>query len=562
MGAADWIETILFVCCLFILSPILGRYIFLVYEGRQTVLSPFLSWLEKGSLYLLRIDPKPMNWREYALGILYFNLCGFFLLFFLLLFQHLLPLNPQNFKGLSWPDAFNIAVSATTGTGWQSYAPELTLSYFSQMVGLTPQSFASAATGMTVAVALARGITSKMTGLIGNFWVDLVRTLVYFLLPFSLILAIFMISQGVIQNFNPYLEVTNLEGSHQIIPFGPVASQTAINQIGGSGGSFFDASNTHPYENPTRISNFLQNLAMILIPGSMPFAFGYLVHSRRHGYLLFILMIFLWGLGFSLARFSEASPNEFLGTAHTLEGKELRFGITRSLLWSTSTTATNNGGVNSVLESLTPFAGGVCLFNMLTKEVIFGGVGVGICGMIIFSLITLFFAGILIGRTCEYLEKRVDSNELRWSLFSLLIPATVILLGTSLSFILPNALQQIQNIGPHTLLEVVYAFASCANNNGSSLAGLNTHSFYYQITLSVAMILGRIAMLLPPLVIAGSFAEKRRIPSHARRISVNSKTFLVLLGGVIILITLLIYLPTLILGPFFEEILMKSQNSL
>lgn len=560
MTAADWTETLLFAACLLVLAPLIGRYMYLVYEGRPTLVSPLLSWLEKSTFSLLRIDPKEsMNWKDYAKAMLSLNLCAFFFLFLLLLFQHFLPLNPQNFEGLSWPLAFNIAVSATTGTGWQSYAPETTLSYFSQMFGLTTQNFASAATGMTTMVALARGITSKMSSRIGNFWVDFVRSIIYVLLPFSMILAIILMSQGVIQNFKPYLEVKNLEGTHQIIPFGPVASQIASRQISSSGSGYFQASTAHPYENPTRISNFLSNLSMMLIAGAMPFAFGHLVRAKKHGFLLFCTMFFLWMTGFFLAQHFESQPHIILDQYHNLEGKEIRFGITRSVLWGATTTATSCGTTNAVLQSLTPIAGGVCLFNMMVRGVIFGPPGVGLTGIVMFSFVTLFIAGLLVGRTSEYLENRIENRELRWAFLSILIPAAVILLGSSLSCTMPAALSRVSDATPNTLMEIIYTFTSCTTNNGSAFAGLNTNTFYYQIALSIAMILGRISFILSPIIIAGSLSQKRRMPHSIGRLKATSKTFALLLTFAVIMLGFFTYFPALSLGPILEQFLLKER---
>jgi K+-transporting ATPase ATPase A chain len=556
MPAADWMEIVLFTVCLLLVTPSLGRYIYHVYEGHTTWLSFLLSPLEKMSYALLRIDShEQMTWITYAKSLFCFNLVGFLLLFLLLLFQSILPLNPQNFAGLSWPLAFNIAVSFTTNTDWQSYAPEITLSYLSQMLGLGTQYFASAATGMVTMAALARGLASKSSLSIGNFWVDLIRSILYILLPLALLLAILLVSQGVIQNFKPYLEVKNLEGSHQVIPFGPVASQVAIKQLGSNGGGFFQANSAHPYENPTRISNFLENLALLLIPAAMPFAFGYMVHVKRQGRLLFLVMLLLLGVGCFLIRYlAHTTLNASLGVQRILEGKELNFGITRSLLWFSSTTA-SNGSTNVMLEGLNPLAIGIGLFNMQTRA-IFGGVGVGLCEMVMFSLIALFLAGLLVGRTPEYIKKRIEKRELCWALCAITIPAAITLLGTSLSLFLSNPSNLLKNA--HTLTETLYAFTSSTTNNGSALQGLKTDSSYYQLFLGIAMILGRIAIIFPSLAIAGSLVQKRRILLSLAGLSSESTIFAVLLVGVIITLNILIYFPALFLGPALEYILMEQ----
>ena len=422
-------EILLFIACLLLISPFLGRYCYEVYAGRVTLLSPYIGWLERLIYIGAGIDPgEQMHWKRYLKALLLFECCGVLLLFSILILQPYLPWNPQLLPQVPWLVAFNTAVSYVTNTNWQSYAGETTLSYFSQMVGLTVQNFISAATGMAVGVALMRGMTSKNATAIGNFWLDLIRTILYILLPLSLVLSLLLVSQGTIQTLHPYVQATTLEGESQTIPLGPVASQVAIKQLGSNGGGFFHANSAHPFENPTRLSNFLEALSMLLLPAALPFTLGWMAKSKRRGWLLFIVMLILWGSSLITARYTENGPNPILGNRSWYEGKEQRFGMTRSILWFNTTSASANGSVNASLGSLKPLSEGIALHNMMHGEIVFGGVGVGLCGLLIFCLLAAFFGSMIIGRTPKFLVKTIEKKEMQWVMAALAAPLFVALL--------------------------------------------------------------------------------------------------------------------------------------
>ena len=464
----DWIEILVFLLLLVCLSPLLGTYIAYIFGGKGREI-PFVRGFEKLCYRVCGINAKEeMSWTTYAKALFLFNLLGFIAVFLLLVLQYYLPLNPEQMQGVSFPLAFNTAISFVTNTNWQAYAGETTLSYATQMWGLTVQNFLSAATGMCVLLALIRGIVRKKANTIGNFWVDLFRTIIYLLLPLSILLATFLVSQGVVQTLAPYHKVTTLENDSQTIPIGPVASQVAIKQIGTNGGGFYHANSSHPFENPTPLSNFLEIFAIVLIPASIPFAYGSIVGSKKQGLLLFVVMLILWGGGLALSLASEGIHNPVLNAFPNWEGKEIRFGISNSLLWSTSTTAIANGSVNTTLSSLSPIAGGVALFNIMLGELIFGGIGVGLSSMIMFCLLSVFISGLMIGRTPEFLGKKIERAEMRWVVTAVLLPGVLILLGSGISLLIPEALSKIGSKGPHGLSELLYAFASTAGNNGSA----------------------------------------------------------------------------------------------
>ena len=409
------IETIVFIALLLILAPPLGNLMVSVFEGRRTFLYPVFGYLERFIYRVAGVDQfEEMTWIRYLKALVQFNVVGFIVLFLLLLFQGILPLNPQGFSGLSFDLAFNTAASFVTNTNWQAYAGEATLSYASQMVGLAVQNFLSAATGMGVLFVLIRGITRKSGLTIGNFWSDLVRSVVYILFPLSLLLSIALISEGTIQSFAPYQMITTLEGAQQTIPLGPVASQVAIKQLGTNGGGFFNANSAHPFENPTPLTNFLEMLAIILLPAALVSTYGVKCKVKRHGWLLLMVMLFIWMVGLSIAVLSSEVHNPVLQYFPVLEGIETRLGIKDTLLWTVSTTSTSSGSVNSMLDSLPPLVGGVALFNMMLGEVVFGGVGVGLCSMLMFVLLTVFLAGLMVGRTPEYRGKKIERQEMLW----------------------------------------------------------------------------------------------------------------------------------------------------
>ena len=547
----------IFILLLLLTVPLLGRYMAEVFKDHSQISTPLLRQLESCIYRMCRIDRnEEMSWKNYAKSMIYFNVVGLGFLFLLQLFQGILPLNPQGFLGVEPALAFNTAASFTTNTNWQAYGGENTLSYLTQMVGLTVQNFVSAATGNAVLLALIRGIRRKSSQTIGNFWVDLTRTIVYLLLPLCVLFALILVSQGVIQNLNPYVVANTLMGDTQTIPMGPVASQIAIKQLGTNGGGFFNANSAHPFENPTPLSNFLQAFAIILIPAAATYMYGLLIQSKRQGRVIFFVMFLLWIASLGIALTSEHTLNPVLAVNPVLEGKETRFGCANSVLWANTTTGTSNGSVDCMHSSLSPLAGGMALFNIMTGEVIFGGVGVGLCGMLMFVLLTVFLSGLMVGRTPEYLGKKIEKSEMQWVMLAILAPCALILLGAGVASIFPHALESLANDGPHGLSEILYAFSSAAGNNGSAFAGLNANTYFYNITLGIVMILARLAILVPSLAIAGSLAQKQTIAPSLGTFATDGLLFGVLLLSVIFIVAALTFFPALSLGPIIEQILM------
>ncbi|PWB68889.1 potassium-transporting ATPase subunit KdpA, partial [candidate division GN15 bacterium] len=478
--------------------------------------------------------------------------------YLILMFQRYLPGNPQHVSAPSWHLAFNTAVSFVTNTNWQSYAGETTVSYFAQMAALTVQNFLSAATGIAVVLALIRGITRRTTRTIGNFWVDLTRSVVYVLLPLSVILALVLVSQGVVQTLAPARTVTTVEGEKQTIPLGPAASQVAIKQLGTNGGGFFGANSAHPLENPTPLTNFVEMLAILLIPAALAITYGRMVGSRKQGWVIFGVMLVLLVGGLGAALCSETTHNSVLGLSANMEGKETRFGVANSVLWMVATTAASNGSVNAMHDSMTPLAGGIALFNIMLGEIVFGGVGSGLYGMLLFVLLTVFLAGLMVGRTPEYLGKKIEAFEMQMVILAILAPSAVILLGAGISCVLPVALQGLANGGPHGLSAILYAYSSAAGNNGSAFAGLNANTPYYNVTLALAMLIGRFAVIVPILAIAGNLAGKKYSPVSAGTFETDNMTFAVLLIAVILIVGALTFVPAFTLGPVVEQFLMAA----
>lgn len=562
MSSFDWFQVFFFAGLFLIFTPILGTYMANVFTAKATFAQRMLGWLENLCYRIGGVDPKEeMSWIDYGKSLLLFNFLGFITLFFLQIFQGYLPLNPQNLAAVSWPLAFNTAISFTTNTNWQSYAGETTLSYLTQMLGLTSHNFLSAATGMAALLTLTRGIISKTVNTIGNFWVDLVRMVVYLLLPLSMIMAVVLVSEGVIQTFSSYVEVTTLENAKQTIPLGPVASQIAIKQLGTNGGGFFNANSAHPFENPTAFSNLLEMLAIILIPAASVYTYGLFIGSKKHAWLLFSTMLALWVVGILISFSAEHIYNPVIDVYPILEGKETRLGTTNSLLWAVSTTATANGSVNAMLSSLSPLAGGVAMFNIMLGELVFGGVGVGLCSMIMLTLLTVFLSGLMVGRTPEYLGKKIEKREMQWVVMAVLMPGALILVGAGISCVLPEALSSLANPGPHGLSEILYAFSSAAGNNGSAFAGLNANTTYYNLTLGIVMMLARVFIILPSLAIAGLLARKKITPPSIGTFSTHSFLFFVLLVSVILIVGALTFFPALSLGPVVEHLLMLEGQS-
>jgi K+-transporting ATPase ATPase A chain len=443
-----------------------------------------------------------------------------------------------------------------TNTNLQGYAGETTMSYLVQLLGLTVQNFVSAATGIAVLLALIRGITGKTTDKLGNFWVDLTRSVLYVLIPLSLVLAIILTGQGVIQNFRPYETAHTLEGIEQVIPMGPAGSQIAIKQLGTNGGGFFNANSAHPFENPTPFSNFLEMLAILLIPASLTFTYGKMVGSTKHGWIIFLSMFILFLAGLTVSLYAEYSRYTGMGDLSLMEGKETRLGITNSILWSTSTTAASNGSVNAMHDSLSPLAGLVAIVNMMLGEVIFGGVGAGLYGIVVFIILTVFIAGLMVGRTPEYLGKKIEAFEIQMSVIAVLIPSLVILIFSAAAASTDTGLSCLNNTGPHGFSEILYAFSSAAGNNGSTFAGLTTNTVFYNLTLGIGMILGRFGVIIPVLAVAGKLAAKKITPSSAGTFHTDNWLFAGLLISVILIIGGLTFFPALSLGPVVEHLLL------
>ena len=472
MTTQDLIQVFLFFALLTGLTPILGNYMYKVFSGEKHFMLPVLGWLERLTYKFSGVNSdEETNWKSYTFGLLLFSFIGFVFVFLIQVFQSHLPLNPANLPNVSWHSAFNTSVSFMTNTNWQGYAGETTLSYFVQMIGLTVQNFVSAAAGIAVLLALIRGIARKTTDKLGNFWTDLTRITLYVLLPLSILFAIVLVGQGVVQNFKHYETVQTLQGAQQVIPMGPAASQIVIKQLGTNGGGFFNSNSSHPFENPTPFSNLLEMLFLLLIPAALTFTYGKMVGSTRQGWTIFSAMLILLIAGLSISLYAEYSANPVFGHLHLMEGKETRFGIVNSVLWSTCTTAVSNGSVNAMHDSLSPIAGMIAMINLMLGEIIFGGVGSGLYGMVVFIIITVFIAGLMVGRTPEYLGKKIEAFEVQMAIIAILLPNLVIQLFSAWASVSTYGLSSLNNAGPHGFSEILYAYSSAAGNNGSAFAG-------------------------------------------------------------------------------------------
>jgi K+-transporting ATPase ATPase A chain len=556
MNSFDYRQVLVTLIVLLAAAPFLGRWMFRVFED-QNLESGFFRKCESIFYRISGVDAKDeMDWKHYATAVLLFNLVGFIFLFLIQLFQSKFALNPQGLADVSWHSALNTAISFVTNTNWQGYSGESTMSYFTQMLGLTTQNFVSAATGIGVLLALCRGLSQKSSRSLGNFWRDLSRSTLLVLLPLSFIMALVLISQGVVQNFSAYAQAIGLDGVSQIIPQGPAASQIAIKQLGTNGGGFFGVNSAHPFENPTPLSSWLQLITILLLPASLVFTFGEYAKNRRQAWSIFVAMGFMLMCGLVASLASEYSTNPVLGQAAVMEGKETRLGVTNSVVWSVFTSAASNGSVNAMHSSLSPISGGIAMFNIMLGEVIFGGVGAGLYGMFLFVLLTVFLSGLMVGRTPEYLGKKIEAFEIKMVILGIIIPSAAILIGAGISSVLPIALSSLTNKGPHGLSEILYAFASAGGNNGSAFAGLNANTVYYNVVLGVVMLIGRFGVILPVLAIAGSMATKKQTPPGPGTFATDSLLFVALLIGIIIVVGGLTFLPALSLGPIVEHFLM------
>jgi K+-transporting ATPase ATPase A chain len=559
MKTLELIQVILFVVILIAITPFLGKFMFKVFTGQKHFMQAVFGWLEKLTYKLIGVNPEnESNWKIYTFGLLMFNFLGLIFVFLLQLFQSYLPLNPANLTNVSWHSALNTAISFMTNTNWQGYAGETTLSYFVQMIGLTVQNFVSAATGIAVVIALTRGISRKTTDKIGNFWTDLTRSTLYILLPLSIIFSVIFVSEGVVQDFKSNQTVETVQGTSQTIPMGPVASQVAIKQIGTNGGGFFNANSAHPFENPTPFTNFLEMLAIFLIPMSLTYTFGKMVGSSRQGWTIFSTMLILFLVGLSISLYAEYSANPIFGNLHLMEGKETRFGITNSVLFSTVTTDASCGAVNCMHDSLSPLAGMVMMINIMLGEIIFGGVGAGLYGILVFVILTVFIAGLMVGRTPEYLGKKIEAFEVKMAIIANIVTSFAILIFTAWASVSSYGLLSLNNSGPHGFSEILYAYTSAAGNNGSAFAGLNANTLFYNLSLGFVMLVGRFGVIIPMLAIAGSLAQKKITPTSAGTFRTDNWLFIGLLIAVILIVGGLTYFPAISLGPVVEHLLMNN----
>jgi K+-transporting ATPase ATPase A chain len=580
MNVRAILEMAIFLGVLLAMVKPLGWYMARVYEGKPCGLDRLLGPLERWIYRIGGVEPgREMSWKRYALAMLALNLVGLLAVYGLQRIQHMLPLNPQQLPAVPPELAFNTAVSFATNTNWQNYSGETTLSYLTQMLGLSVQNFLSAGTGMAVLVALIRGFVRRSGHTIGNFWYDLVRSVLYILLPLSLVGALFLVSQGVVQTFRPYQTVTLLESTtdaegkpvtEQTIAVGPAASQVIIKQLGTNGGGFFGTNSSHPLENPTPLSNFLELLAILLIPAALCYTFGAMVGDVRQGRAVLAAMVVVFVPLLTLCYGAEQAGNPALAPlpidqqasvsqpGGNMEGKELRFGIAPSTLWATATTAASNGSVNSMHDSYTPLGGLVPFWLMQLGEVIFGGVGSGLYGMLVFALIAVFVAGLMVGRTPEYLGKKIEAFEMKMAALVILFPPLLVLAGTALAVVGPWGTASITNPGPHGFSQVLYAFSSAGNNNGSAFAGLVANTPFYNFALGLAMLVARYWLAIPALAVAGSLVRKKATPTTAGTLPTHTPLFVILLVGVVILVGALTFVPALALGPIVEHLLLTE----
>ena len=587
MTVSGILQIALYLAVLLALVKPLGWFMARVYTEKPCGLDRVLGPLERFLYRVSAVDPRSeMDWKTYALAVLVFNAFGLLAVYGLQRFQSLLPLNPQSFSAIAADSSFNTSISFVTNTNWQGYGGEVTMSYLSQMLALGTQNFVSAATGMAVLVALIRGLTRRSSCTIGNFWVDLTRSTLYILLPLSCILALLLVSQGVVQTLKPYQAVTLLQPTsyeqpgtdnakpvsvavtEQVLPLGPAASQIAIKQLGTNGGGFFNTNSAHPFENPTPISNFLEVLAILLIPAALCWTFGDMIGDRRQGWAVFAAMaaIFIalllactWAESVANPRISALGVDSSFGIAGNMEGKEVRFGIANSALWATATTAASNGSVNSMHDSFTPLGGLVPMWLMQLGEVVFGGVGCGLYGMLMFVIVAVFIAGLMVGRTPEYLGKKIEPFEMKMAALAVLMPCGLVLLGTAVAVLLPQG-QTASNPGPHGFSQILYAFSSASNNNGSAFAGLSANTPFYNTALGICMFLSRFWLIVPVLAVAGSLAAKRAVPTTAGTLPTHTPVFIGMLVCVVIIVGALTFVPALALGPIVEQLRPQLQH--
>lgn len=563
MTLNGWLQIALFCVVVTLLVKPFGAYMTRVFGGEGTALSPVLGPLERGIYRLCGVDQRSeQSWVVYAVAMLLFSLAGFLLLYALMRLQAVLPFNPAGQSAVEQGLAFNTAMSFDTNTNWQSYVPETTMSYLVQMAGLTVHNFVSAATGIALAVALVRGFARRSASSIGNFWVDLTRCTLYILLPISIVFGLFFVWQGMPQNLGAYTEATTLEGTKQVIAQGPVASQEVIKMMGTNGGGFFNANSAHPFENPNPLTNFVQMVLIFSIGAGLTNVFGRMVGDQRQGWAVFAVMGILFLAGVAIAYWAEAAGNPAfaqLGLAGgNMEGKEVRFGIANSALFATVTTDASCGAVNAMHDSFTPLGGLVPLFNIQLGEIIFGGVGSGLYGMLLFAIVSVFVAGLMVGRTPEYLGKKIEAKEVKMAMLAILILPLSILGFSAIATVVDAGLAGPANQGPHGFSEILYAYTSGTGNNGSAFAGISANTMFYNTTIGLAMFIGRFLMIVPMLAIAGSLAAKKIVPASAGTFPTHGGVFVGLVVGVILIVGGLTFFPALALGPLVEHLSMNA----
>ena len=565
MTINGWMQIAIFALLVAALTKPLGGYMTRVFNGERTILRPVLRPIEIGLYRLCGVDEKSeQHWTTYAVAMLLFSVMGFVVLYALQRLQAFLPFNPQGQSTVEESSAFNTAMSFVTNTNWQGYGGETTMSYLTQMAGLTVQNFVSAATGIVLAIALIRGFARRSAQTVGNFWVDIVRCTLYLLLPISIVVGLFLVWQGVPQNLNPYVEATTLEGAKQVIAQGPVASQEVIKELGTNGGGFFNANSAHPYENPNALTNLVELVLIFSIGAALTNVFGRMVGDQRQGWAIFAVMGILFLAGVAIAYWAEAQGNPAFAalgvdpSGGNMEGKEVRFGIANSALFATVTTDASCGAVNSMHDSFMPLGGMVPLVNIMLGEIIFGGVGSGLYGMLLFAILAVFIAGLMVGRTPEYLGKKIEAKEVKMSMLAILILPLSILGFTAIAVVVQPGLASLANAGPHGFSEALYAYTSGTGNNGSAFAGLSANTLFYNTTLGIAMFVGRFLMIVPMMAIAGSLAAKKIVPASEGTFPTHGGLFVGLLVGVILIVGGLTYFPAVSLGPVTEHFAMNA----
>jgi K+-transporting ATPase ATPase A chain len=559
MTVIGWIQILLFCAIIVALTPLIGGYMTRVFNGERTFLSPVLRPIEAAVYWAGGVDERrEQHWLTYTVAMLLFHVGGFAILYALLRFQDLLPFNPAGMSAVAPDLSLNTAISFITNTNWQNYGGESTLSYLVQMLGLTHQNFLSAATGLVLAVALIRGFTRASVRTVGNFWVDITRCTLYILLPICVVFTLFLVWQGMPQTLGPYVDVTTLEGAKQTIAVGPVASQVAIKMLGTNGGGFFNANAAHPFENPTALSNFIQMLSIFLLGAGMTNVFGRMVGNQRQGWAIFAVMGVLFLAGVIVCYWAEAAGTHTLDalglTGGNMEGKEVRFGIVASALFAVITTAASCGAINAWHDSFTALGGMIPMINMQLGEVIIGGVGAGLYGMLLFVIVAIFVAGLMVGRTPEYVGKKIEAKEVKMAMLAILVLPLMYLGWTAIAVVYPTALASLGNSGPHGFSEVLYAFVSQTANNGSAFGGLTGNIMFYNLSGAVAMFIGRFWMIIPAMAIAGSLAAKKSVPPSVGTFPTTGGLFVGLVVGVILIVGGLTFFPALALGPIVEQL--------